>query len=617
MAEARPGLLRRPWLWLAALLLADLILQFAVLDRGWNANPFLRVPQSDAQEYWDWSGRIADGRFVGDTPFLSAPLYPYALALLRACGGGLFAVYAAQTLLRTATAALLYLLGARRFGRPAFGFAAAGLFLLLGEPAFYAHRVLNSSLQLLLVAGFLWAAMRVAERRSAGRLAAAGALLGLNLLANPTVLLALPLLPLWLGWRGREAWRANAIVAGCALALAVPSAAHNWIATSRSPDGPELILLSAQAGVTYAHGNSAAAFGIYTPLEGVALERERQNESAYRLAAEATGEPGWKNTSSYFMRRATSWAMENPGAAVRLHLRKLAWLLAGQHYGDIYQITQEHRDGKFPPPTPWPSGGLPTGWLILPALAGGAALLRRDRRRAWPELAMLLLPAAVVIAFWYSPRYRLPIVPAACLLAPAGLAAAWRLGPRALGGGAAAALALAAPLLGAALRADLEPGEVPEHPELVWFDTPAMYQPEYERHVGEALMLLNKELDTRFFSGAALERFGRAVELGGEQAILREYMGNMRVDLGRLLADDGRAQDAVAEYEEAVREYGRAIALNPDRLYAWLGRGATLAFLGRPAEAEPDLRRALELARAGGDAQAAAHIEGILQRLRG
>ncbi|MDA1259196.1 MAG: tetratricopeptide repeat protein [Planctomycetota bacterium] len=610
MAEARSGLLRKPATWLALFLLADLIAQFLVLDRGWNANPFLRVPQSDADEYWSWSERIADGELISETPFFSAPLYPYVLAVLRKCGGGLLSVYVLQTLLRTATAFVLFRLGAARFGRPAYGFAAAALFLLLGEPAFYAHRVLNSSLQLLLVAGFLWAAHRADEQRTSKRLAGAGTLLGLNLLANPTVLLALPLLPLWLGWRGKQAWRETALVAGCALALVAPAALHNWVATKDSPAGPELILLSAQAGVTFAHGNAEKAFGIYTPFEGIAMERERQNESAYRLAAEATGKEGWKSTSDFFLHQGLDWMAANPGAALRLELRKAAWLLAGQHYGDIYQITQEHNDPNIPPPTHLPAAGLPTGWLLLPALAGGIALLARRKREAVPALLMLLLPMAVVVIFWYSPRYRLPVVPAACLLAPFGLVVLAGRGSRALGIGLAGTCAIAAPLLGFTLRPDVGTPEEPTalDPADVWFDVPAMYQPEYERHVGEALMQMEN------FPALALERFQRTVELGGEQAIVREYMGNMRVDLGRLIAGGGDDAGAAREYEIAIREYGRAIELNPERLYAWLGRGATLAFLGQIEQALPDLRRALEIARAEGNITATAYLEGRLQR---
>lgn len=608
---------RSPLFGLALLLAADLIAQLFLLDRSWAGNPFLRVPQGDADVYWSWAGAIAAGDWVADEPFQSAPLYPYFLAALRSLGGGLFTVYLIQTLLRTATAALLYALGARMLGRPGWGFAAAGLFLALGEPVFYAHRALNSSLQLLLVAGLLLAAHALSERRSRGRLAGTGLLLGLNLLANPTMLLALPLLPLWLGWRDAAAWRANALVAGCALALVAPSALHNWLATRDSPGGAELILLSAQAGVTYSHGNSAKAYGVYTPMEGVAMERERQNQSAYDVAAAATGKPGWKNTSDYFLRRGLDWVASDPGAALRLHLRKLAWLLAGQYYGDIYQVYQEQHDPVLKPPVLWPFGGLPTGWLILPALAGAAALLARRGRAAGPALVLLALPAAVVIVFWYSPRYRLPIVPAACLLAPLGLAAAARMAPRALGLGLAAALAAATPLLGAALR-PAEATLAERDPATVWFDTPALYQPEYERAVGEALMRMYElgEKTMPWLPAAAIERFERCIEFGGEQAIVREYMGNLRVDIGRQLGAPGQEPEARREYEAAIAEYSRAIALNPTRLFAWLGRGATLLHLGRSAEATPDLERALALAREAGDGQAAAHVERLLRGLR-
>ena len=79
---------------LAALLVLDAaLLAFGAL-RAWDASPFLTRPIGDALEYWEWAGRIADGRLIGETPFLSAPLYPYFLGLLRALGAELPAVFA-------------------------------------------------------------------------------------------------------------------------------------------------------------------------------------------------------------------------------------------------------------------------------------------------------------------------------------------------------------------------------------------------------------------------------------------------------------------------------------------------------------------------------------------
>jgi len=71
---------------------------------------------NDARVYWQWAGEIAGGKLVGATPFLSAPLYPYLVAVVRASGGGLQAVCVAQALLHLATIALLFRIAEKRFG---------------------------------------------------------------------------------------------------------------------------------------------------------------------------------------------------------------------------------------------------------------------------------------------------------------------------------------------------------------------------------------------------------------------------------------------------------------------------------------------------------------------
>jgi len=594
--EARVALLRRPAVWLALLLALDLGLQAWTLHRGWAGNPFLRMPQSDAQEYWDWSARIAGGELVGSGPFFSAPLYPYFLGLVRACGGGLFTVYVLQTALRTLTAWLLFRVATRRFGRPAFGLAAAALFLALGEPAYFGHRILNSSLQLFLIAALCAVIQSADERRTRPRLAGAGFLLGLNVLANPTMLLLVPALPLWLGWRTRAGWAASAVV-GAAAALAIaPATAHNWLATRDSAAGPELILVSAQSGITYAHGNSAAAHGYYAPVPGVAVERIRQNASAYEVARAATGEDGWKNVNSYFFRLGLDWNLAHPAEALRLHAQKAAYLFFGRHYSDIANATWEQRDPSLPAPVHWPGGGLPSNWLLVSALAGAGFLLARRGAHGVCDALLLALPMAVVIVFWYSPRYRLPIAVPACLLAPYGLAALAALRPRALAIAAAGAAALAPIGAEFAFRT-------------TGFDHAEMYHAEYEMHVGEALMNLA-------LPDQAYDRFENSLKLGQEQAITYEYMGNMRRDSGKLRQQRNDLAGADRAYQDALRHYTRAIELNPERFFAFVGRGTILIHLGDMQSGLRDVRRGLEIARAQNHPNAA-DIEAYLRSIGG
>jgi hypothetical protein len=97
----------RPTSALLMLLVIDLIWQLFSLHSSNGANPTLLALAGDSLEYWNMSGNILDGNFVQKQPFLSAPLYPYFVALLRALGLDIIGVVVVQILLRSLTAWLI------------------------------------------------------------------------------------------------------------------------------------------------------------------------------------------------------------------------------------------------------------------------------------------------------------------------------------------------------------------------------------------------------------------------------------------------------------------------------------------------------------------------------
>lgn len=571
---------RRPSVLLVLILALDALLLGSAIARAWPSHPLLQMPEGDALEYWEWSQRIADGELVGDTPFLSAPLYPFFLSLVRAAGGGLPTVFVIQALLRSLTAFLLFRAAARRFGHPGYGLAAALLFLLLLEPAFYSSRILNCGLQLALLAGLLAACPVNEAERTRRRLAAVGLLLGLNVLANPSMLLLLPLLPLWLGWRSRREWGQSALVAGLALLTLAPATLHNHLATRGARGGAEFILVSAQSGVTYAHGNGPGALGVYRALPGVSQARALQNQEAYEAAFQATGVAGWKATDRYFRGQATDWLRAHPDEALRLHLRKLAFLFFGQDYGDLYNVSLERQDAALPRTTP-PQILLQTGWLLPAALAGAAFLLRARGRQAGPELALLLLPCLVVLLFWFSPRYRMPLIPAACLLAPYGIARLAALSSRPLAIAGLLTLLLV-PAVGRA--ATLGSG----------LDDAERYRPEYEYHLGHQLYEWRRPAE-------AIPRLSAALAAGFEPATVHETLGRARMDLGLQREQAGDAAGAAVAYGEALANFRSCLELDPQQLDVWVTRGNLLDKLGDRNEARRHLQEAERLARERGD----------------
>lgn len=581
---------------LLIILVLDLLLQAFGLWRSIDQHPAVMHPSGDALEYWEWAGRIAEGEFVGETPFLSAPLYPYFVGLVRAMGGGMITVYVLQLLMRTLTAWILARCATKLFGNLGFGLATAAVFLWLQEPAYYAVRLLNSSLQLLVLSGLLRACIAWRDALSLKRQLGLGALLGLSLLSNPSLLIGLPFFAWWLGLRP-PALKTTATVLGVTFLTLAPATLHNLAATSGSSGGTEFILLSAQSGVTYSHGNAEGALGTYKPLEGVSLDRQRQNADAYRLAAEATGEEGWKNTSDFFLKKGVAWQSANLGDAIALAFTKLRWFFAGRNYGDLYNINLENGDPDWPRQVPLPGGLLELGWILPAAFYGLFLLIRRDRRHAIPIATLLLAVLFVVVVFWYSPRYRLPAAPIAALLAPW---AVFVLARRIKQVPQIAAVAIAAILPIALLEGwTLASG----------FDPIENVRGQYEAHIG--LHYIDQEEFDK-----AQPRLERALAEGHANAEIHHGIAECQVKAGAAADRTGDRMKADALYLQAVEHYRQAVEINPKRLDTRYSLGSVLDYIGQKDAARRVLTEALTEAQEQGDSEMAARLAQKVASLR-
>ena len=409
-----PAELHRFWLAFGGIALVGVLLRFAVCAQYVSGDPLSAHPIVDALTYWNWAGRIAAGQLTDGQPFFSAPLYPYLLGLVRACGGGLTTVYILQILLDVVTAGLLAWIGRLRWDSTV-GLLASAVFLLMFEPAAECLRILSSTVQLTLVA-LAWLAWLATQRTPSLKTdLLAGAALGLLALTYPPAIVLLPILGLWRLWTtglslaglGRAA-----VTVFAGLAVIAPATIHNYYVCG------ELIPISAQGGVTFAQGNTPAAIGTYAGVPGVSMDRELQNRDAFRVYQEATGKvPSWRAVNRYFFQRGLDFWRSDPRAAARLFGLKAYWFLTGHHYGDVYVPTAEVAEGFITRLRLMP---LHTGWLIPLALLALAAWARHPRTYL-PEIVLFALPLAVVVTFWFSPRYRLPALPVIAL------ATAWTL----------------------------------------------------------------------------------------------------------------------------------------------------------------------------------------------
>lgn len=584
-------------LWLLALLGVAAIIQVLVLQQGWTANPFARTPLGDAEVYWNWAGQIADGRLQGETPFLSAPLYPYFLGLLRWLGAGLPGVYAAQTLLHLATIALIADLGRRRFG-PTTGVLAGFSYLLLDDPTYYVGRALNVTLQLLTVALLMWQAVRILEQRTPRREALFGVLLGLSVLANPTMMLAVPIFAAWIVWGAGRDWAGGLRVLLLAVVSIAPATWHNHRASG------EWILVSAQAGVAFRLGNAPGAQGVYTPLPGVSANRNFQNRDAFDLAAEATGEKTWRGVNRFFFREGVRYLMEDPARALVLEGRKFWWFFTGRGYGDLYVPELERRHGFASRLALSP---LALAWFLPVAVVGLWLEGRRNGiRGVLPDALLLLLPLLVVMVFWYSPRYRMPAAPVAMLLAARAISVA-------LWGGDDDRPA--APSWKIAVAALLATGMVSGPINRIRaFDDPGLLEPAFLFLSGDALRLEGRLDEAEpFLKEAIADGFDTFESRYGYSQMLLERGGQLSRS-----ADRGEQARGLELYILAVAELEASLRHQPLHLEARENFANLVYFFWERravsgGDAVRALQGAIDVARQIGAAGAAARLQGRLR----
>ncbi|UCF34134.1 MAG: tetratricopeptide repeat protein [Phycisphaerales bacterium] len=572
----------------ASVLLCALIIRIPMLAGALNANPMLEHPQNDAHVYWEMAGRIAGGDLVDDKPFLSVPLYPYLLGLLRAFGVGLTGVYVLQLLIHLVTAGLIGLLAARKTDR-VVGLTAAIVFLLLQEPAFFAARLLPSTIQLLVVTLTILAADRYACHGGRGSAAVFGALVGLLCLIYPPAMLLVPFVFVWLWWFGRtpqqlkagsegkrqertsqrtdaKRWHSSGLVAGLlaavvGIAVISPATIHNFAACG------EFIPITAHAGITFRQGNAPESDGVYTCIEGISPLRERMHEDAASLYAARTGrQGGYREVDRYYLHQGLGFLASNPAKAFRLVAQKVYWFFSGRHYYDYDHLSLERAEGIAPFSYLAP---VPTAWLMGPGLLGVFLIARRGRFSAF-DAAMLILPLVIVAGFWFSPRYRLPVIPLLCVTTAAAIVYAVR--------DVRAEARKPGPIIGVILltAASIATGGI-NHAKL--FDR---MESSITSYVDNLWRLYDETGDYE----AAVDHFQRLQQRFPDHP--RLFPGVVQAYLGKI----AMTQQRWAEAEEA---FARCLQIDPQNAAAHSGRWWVLTQLGRRQEAIPDLIEAVRL----------------------
>lgn len=401
------SLVKDPWF----LIIASLALALRVWHL-WHAqhSPTFWAPAVDPLWYHQAAERVAHG-FYGPWPLFRAPLYPVLLGwLYKFVQNDLLWARLLNIALQLTTLWVLYAVAARYFNTLAARVAAL-LFAVNGMAIYFCGEILSTSLEMLVAALAAWSSLALRKSPTLRQAAVCGLLWGLAAITRPNFLMVAPFALLFALWpvSGREVRRA-ALASLIALFVPVlPVTLANWSL------GGEPVLIATQGGVNFWIGNNPQADGVTSSLPGA--DRFWTMEQAELLAESESGQDLTPKTlSDHYYAKGWAFLRDNPGAGLRLMLRKTSL------YFNQFEISNNKHIAYFSRQTP----GLPPLILLNFALLLPLAMLglwsssRKEARLLW---GLVLVYAASVILFFISSRFRMPAVPWLCLLSGAGVTA--------------------------------------------------------------------------------------------------------------------------------------------------------------------------------------------------
>lgn len=614
------------------------------------SNPFFSAPVVDAHSYLELARRIVAGDWVAGTEsYWQPPGFPYLLALLLAiCGedGVYVGMRVVHAILGALSVTLVYRLGRGLGRRIAVGAATATA--LYGPLLYFEGELLAVALEIVLYLGLLWAMERALSQDQRWNWILCGLLAGAAAVTRPTILLfvviaaALALAGRSVGRRippSRIAWS----VAALGLVVA-PVTVRNALVAH------EFVLVSANGGINFYIGNHTRADSMVAIHPGMHWDR---------LVGEplAAGATTAGQRSGYFYNKAVETIVEGPvGWISRMALK--SWQLI--HGPEI----KRNQDPYFARQHSWTLRLLMWDrWLSFPhgllaPLALWGLLVSWHRREPVLVLSRQFLAGygLAVVLFFVTSRYRVPLVPVACLFAALGTADLFHRGKS-----NRVRLAVAIVIVGAfsilmnlpaappvtedaqlyhdlgevALRRDDFASAAAHSQRAVQLeaDYPSAWHNLAVARMGlgqptdaaegarEALRLYEERVDTRLLLARALMSLGQTESAWAELDRATQqtpHDADVRYTAGRILLQAGQAHQALSHLEAAARlqprEYwmhydlGRALhALGQlDRALTAFENAATLA----PERADA-LSAAGAVALAGGDT---AHARRLLQR---
>lgn len=372
----------------------------------------------DASYYIQCAVKIVEGDLFFKDSVFGSPFYPFFVSFfLFLSKRHIEAVQIAQILMDAFNCISIYFISLRLFNKKSGAFLASLLYAGYGLAIFFSGLVLDTTLITTLYLGLFWVLLGADKKPGIIYWAFAGILCGVILAVKTNILLFIPCLIFWIGYKNKEngdpasLFKKITVMAVGVLIVLLPFAARNQVLENRFSPFP------AHGGLNFYIGNHPGATGKYAHLEGITDEPITQIRDSI---AKASIESGKKLTageaSGYWLSKAQKFMADRPGEYLALLFKKI---LIFWNYEEAPSNTNFDFCKNFSALLKGPV--IPFGLIAPFALFGIFMAFRQRSPDVLLTLSWILSYMLSVVLLFVSDRYRFPVIPFLLLFASLGI----------------------------------------------------------------------------------------------------------------------------------------------------------------------------------------------------
>jgi 4-amino-4-deoxy-L-arabinose transferase-like glycosyltransferase len=377
-------------------------------------NPYYSTASMDSAVYVNWAQLVNQEGWLGTEIFYRAPFYPYLLSIIFwFAPNNLLAVYIMQLGMGICSVVLIYSIGKRIYCERA-GLIAAGFSLAYSPLTFFETKILPTITGIFLGLLSIYLLTRAEQEKKWYYWMAGAATLGVAAICRPNYLLMVPLLIFGILVVHRKQLKETPIP--ILILILVPSVIIGTVTLRNYVVGKDFVLISANAGITFAQGNNPWARGSIAVIPGFSGEVTNQRHEETQIAERVTGrklKPSEVNR--FWFKWGLTFIQKKPLEYLRLLLYKAAILFNNHELGSNYLLNVDKEV------TPWLRlAFLPFGFIMAWAVIGFARIFL-ERPAALALIAAFIGSFLTAMIFYANSRYRMTLLPPAIIMTGGGL----------------------------------------------------------------------------------------------------------------------------------------------------------------------------------------------------